>query len=363
MEPILSLQDAPRWAERGGGGAAGTNNPDPSAYGDFASATASRYSGSYGGLPRVRYFQAWNEPNFDGFFSPPSPDLYRGIVNAMANSVKSVHADNLVVAGSLASFAKPGHSIGPMDFMRQLLCMSGGARPTSVCNQSIRFDIWSVHPYTVGNAFHKAAGSGGVSMGDLPAMNTLLRAAARAGQIRSNGPVAFWITEFGWDSNPSDPQGTPMGQLMRQVPEALYQAWRSGVSLLTWYNLVDDSMADTPYQSGLFFACSGGFSCDTAKPIVGAWRFPFVAYRRGRRAVYVWGRTPDGQPGRVSVDQQVRGDFRRLAWVRTNANGLFSRTIRTRSAAPLRAAFAFQSSPEFALVRTPDVPYPVFGTP
>jgi hypothetical protein len=366
IAPILSIQEAPQWAERGGGGPPSTNDPDPSEFGQFARAAAIRYSGSYAGLPRVQYYQAWDEPNFDGFLYPQfggggqvdSPDIYRGLVNALADNVKAVHPDNLVVAGGLASFSKPGHAVGPMDFMRQLLCMSGGRKPTPTCRQDIRFDIWAVDPYTVGNAFHRAISSGGVSMGDLPTMGRLLRAATRAGQITHDGPVQYWITEMGWDSNPPDSQGTPLGQLMREVPESLYQAWRSGVSLYTWYTLDDDPFGQSPYQSGLYFMNGD------AKPFVSALRFPFVAYRRGRHRVYVWGMTPDAQRGRVAIEQQVGSRWRRRALVRTNVFGIFSRTIRTSSRRPLRANLPSAGiSPAFALVRTPDTPYPVFGTP
>jgi hypothetical protein len=365
IAPILSIQEAPQWAERGGGGPPSTNNPDPGEFGQFARAAATRYSGGYAGLPRVQYYQAWDEPNFDGFLYPQfgaggdvvSTDIYRALVNSLADNVKAVNADNLVVAGGLASFSKPGHAVGPMDFMRQLLCMSGGRHPTTTCHQDIRFDIWAVDPYTVGNAFHRAISSGGVSMGDLPTMGNLLRAATRAGQITHDGPVQYWITEMGWDSNPPDPQGTPLGQLMREVPESLYQAWRSGVSLYTWYALDDDPFGQSPYQTGLFFIDG------QAKPFVSTFHFPFVAYRRGRRHVYVWGMTPDAQRGRVTIEQQAGSSWRRRAVVRTNVFGIFSRTIRTSSRRPLRANFGGNASEPFALTRTPDNPYPAFGTP
>jgi hypothetical protein len=365
IEPILSLQEAPRWAERGGGGPPSTNNPDPNEFGQFAHAAAARYSGSFGGLPRVHYFEAWDEPNFDGFLSPQfdgagnavSPGIYRALVNALADNVKAVHGDNLVVAGALASFSKPGHAVGPLDFMRQLLCMSGGRKPAPTCRADIRFDIWAVDPYTVGNAFHKSISGGGVSLGDLPTMGRLLRAATRAGQITHDVPVQYWITEFSWDSNPPDPQGTPIGQLMRQIPESLYQSWRSGVTLYTWYTLDDDPIGQSPYQSGLFFGDGD------AKPFLATMKFPFVAYRRGKRHVYVWGITPDYRRGRVAIEQQAGKSWRRRAVVRTNVFGIFSRTIRTSSRRPLRANFGGDTSVPFALIRTPDNPYPAFGTP
>ena len=96
--------------------------PDPREYGLFASAVAKRYGGHYAGLPRVRYWQAWNEPSLFSFlvpqyntpFSSPvttasrpvSPQIYAPLVNAFAASVHRVHRDNLVIAGGLPPFAR-----------------------------------------------------------------------------------------------------------------------------------------------------------------------------------------------------------------------------------------------------------------
>ena len=51
---------------------------------DFATAAAGRFSGSFGGHPRVRYWGVWNEPNLSTFLQPQyrggrpySPLLYR----------------------------------------------------------------------------------------------------------------------------------------------------------------------------------------------------------------------------------------------------------------------------------------------
>ena len=51
--------------------------PDPGAYGRFAVAVARRYSGQFTDplnagtdLPRVRLYQAWNEPNLPLFLQP-----------------------------------------------------------------------------------------------------------------------------------------------------------------------------------------------------------------------------------------------------------------------------------------------------
>jgi hypothetical protein len=67
LEPFVEVMFAPSWASQGAGG---TIRPDPVAFGDFAYAAAARYSGLNPGLPRVRFWQAWGEPNRDYFLFP-----------------------------------------------------------------------------------------------------------------------------------------------------------------------------------------------------------------------------------------------------------------------------------------------------
>src|SRR5437763_7110564 len=70
LSPILTVVFAPRWAERSSGGPQGTNSPDPHELGLFATALARRYSGQFQGLPRVRYYMAWQEGNYSLFLNP-----------------------------------------------------------------------------------------------------------------------------------------------------------------------------------------------------------------------------------------------------------------------------------------------------
>ena len=60
LTPLVYIEGTPAWAsvEIDGG-----TRASPKLLGQFARAAARRYSGSFQGLPRVRYWQAWNEPN------------------------------------------------------------------------------------------------------------------------------------------------------------------------------------------------------------------------------------------------------------------------------------------------------------
>jgi hypothetical protein len=240
--------------------------------------------------------------------------------------------------------------------------MSGGRRPQRTCSDQVDFDIWSTHPYTSGNAFHHSNREDSISLGDLPRMRALLRAAARAGAIAGGRSVPpFWVTEFGWDSNPPDPNGVPFDLLTRWVAEALYQSWRSGVSFFGWYQLQDDPLTGPDasiFQDGMYQYCSGGIGCGEVKPIEAAFRFPFVAYRL-HHGVRVWGRTPFGAPGRVIVEQLRSGAWRQVKLLRTNHDGIFRwARVRVRGTGPLRArpAAGGEASPAFSLRRPPDRP-------
>ena len=59
LEPIVYIAGAPAWARDD----RRRPRPDPAQYRAFALAAVRRYSGRPVGLPRVRFWQAWNEPN------------------------------------------------------------------------------------------------------------------------------------------------------------------------------------------------------------------------------------------------------------------------------------------------------------
>jgi hypothetical protein len=356
LEPFVEVMFAPPWAAAGG---EGTIRPDPAAFGQFARAAALRYSGSLPGLPRVRYWQAWGEPNRDYFLLPQyeggrvaSAIAYRELVNSFAAAVKSVSPSNVVIAGALSPIGRPGRP-APLAFMRELLCVSPGGGRT--CDHGpVTFDVWAHHAYTLGGPTHRARGDN-VSIGDLPKMRRLLRAAERAGHVRSSGPVGFWVTEFAWDTSPPDPRGLPSALHARWTSEALYRMWKAGVSMVTWWRIQDDPFPQSYYQSG-FYTVSG-----RAKRSLRAFRFPVVAFRRGG-GVYVWGRTPWGRPGRVSLQLRAGHGWRRLGRVRTNGHGIFSRTYGTGARrGVVRARFGRQTSVPFSLRRVRDRPVEPFG--
>jgi hypothetical protein len=367
FEPIVDLVGAPAWAIVKGTRDPGT--PVASALGDFAAAAAARYSGEDPSLPRVRLWQVWNEPNLATQLSPQLEDgrpvgalAYRAMVNAVAAAVKGVASGNVVVAGGLAPFRdispdtyRQDTDWGPLSFMRAFFCLSKSLKST--CATKARFDVWSHHPYTSGGPTHSAVLPDDVSLGDLPQLRRVLAAAVRAGHVSPRRMPRLWVTEFSWDSKPPDPLGVPAGLLQRWVPQALYEMWRNGVSLVTWFSLRDEPLATGFYQSGLLY--NGG----RKKPFFEGFRFPVVAFPRSR-GFYVWGRTPAGDRSPVVIEQKTGGGWRRVARLGTGSSGIFAATLRAPRSGSVRARLPDgERSLAFSLRAVPDRFFNPFGNP
>jgi hypothetical protein len=258
------------------------------------------------------------------------------MVNAVANAVHAVDPTNLVVAGGLDPFGHPKtkrqkwYSTSPLTYMRSLLCLSKGARPHATCHNPVRFDAWSHHPYTFGGPFGHARNPNDVELGDLPKMRALLKAGVRLHHVMSTRRVQFWVTEFGWDTNPPRRHAASLNLASRWTAESLHQMWLSGVSLVTWF-LLEDYPGKSPYQSGLYFHTKSLDSA-RAKPVLTAFRFPFVA-SLGKRSVSVWGRTATSTKQLVAVQRASHkgGPWRTVATLRANASGIFKASLRMKA--------------------------------
>lgn len=341
LDPLVTIVSAPAWASGGTGQFAGTVRPDPAALGRFARAAARRYSGTFRGLPRVRYWQIWNEPNHHNYLQPQTVDgkpfaatWYRRMLNAAARELRAVSADNVVISAGLSPFENAA-SLAPLVFMRELLCVSLGIPRRRTCDAKASFDVWSTHPYTWGDATTSAYRPDDVSLGDLPEVRSLLNAAWRLGTIDAKQPPKFWVTEFSWDSQPWDSNGLPLPLHARWLAEAFHTMWRSGVSLVTWFLLRDDRRGQGFAQSGLYIN-RGRLEADEPKPALTAFRFPFVAYKAGIGLSY-WGRAPTGR-ARIALEQSTRSGWRRLAVFRANRYGIFhGRVARRQGNSAVRA--------------------------
>lgn len=382
LTTLVQIYLAPTWAERcEAPGEPGICNPDPVDFQKFTTAAVERYSGNHPGLPRVRFWEPWNEPNLHLFMKPqrvgskrPSPGNYRVLLNRFADSVKKSNAGNQVVAGGLAPLGGE-NSTHPLDFMRRLFCMEGRSKPIPVrsCNVKVRFDYWATNPYTTGGPTHAAIHPDDVQMGDLPEVVKLIKAAKKAGRIVTNRKaIPLWVTEFSYDSAPPDPGGLKMGILNRWTAEAMYRSWKAGFDTFMWLSLRDWYRAgDLPYsqtfESGLWFR-GDTIGRDRPKAVLRVFKAPFVAFR-SRKGILIWGKALNGKPGSVAIrfGSKANRVRRRIATVRADRYGVFHRFIRTKVGRNKRGFVTATSggfvSVPFSLKPQRDFYHPPFGKP
>jgi hypothetical protein len=347
LRVMLTLGYAPSWAEganRPSDAFPGSWRPDAQQVQEFAVALARRYSGTYPDpavvgavLPRVRLWQAWNEPNLSRYLAPQwiqkgrgwraeSPRLYRRILNAFYRGTKSVSPDNVVVSAGTAPYGDPapgGRRIMPVRFMRELLCVSPSGKGRS-CSTRSYFDVLAHHPYGIRGPGSPSLNADDAAVPDLGKLKRVLREALRHGVVLPRKPKRLWVTEVSWDSSPPDPDGVPEGTHARWVSEALYRIWRQAFDTVIWFRVRDELPVpdfSSTYQSGAFFVDG------RPKLAAQAFRFPFVADRSGKKLL-LWGRAPaDGQ---VVIQRKSGANWVDVTRFNASRHSVFARRINTR---------------------------------
>lgn len=364
LDVMFTLYSAPGWAEGSDRPKdlnpdwIGVWKPDSEAFGRFGQALARRYSGSFpdpiglgSSLPRVQYFDSWNEPNLLGFLGPQVENgrrvgarIYRSLVNELAVGVKSVHQNNKIVGPSTAPFGgpypTPGTRTRPVQFDRDLLCLKGREKlKPDKCPKSrrARIDIFSHHPIALPfqGPDYNAINPDDASSGDLERVGRVLRAAERAGTILPAGRRPLWATEFWWQSDPPVRDAPSWRKQARWVQQSLYVFWRDGAQAAFYFDLIDT----TNRGSGNFGLIARDF---TLKPSYRAFKFPFVARRTGTRRVKAWGRAPVG--GELRIQRRDKGGWRTLKQLNVGDGGVFTSKLSLRGKAELRAVVGDQRS-------------------
>jgi hypothetical protein len=352
---LLTVYGAPAFAEGAGrdaGAPPGTWKPDPAAYAAFGHAVARRYSGGFGGLPKVRFFQAWNEPNLPTYLTPQyeggaatAARDYRALLNAFYDTVKSVDPGNVVVTAGTAPYGDPPGAgrTRPLAFLRDLLCLEGRKKlRAGDCPTKPKFDVLAHHPInTSGGPARQAHHPDDASTADFGDVRRALRAAERHGTTGTGGRHPLWATEIWWDSQPPDEvEGVPLATHARYLQQALYLLWRQGTAAV-----INLQIRDVPFDRNTAFAdTSTGilFSDGTKKPAFTAFRFPFVADGLNRRNVRVWGKAPVG--GTLVVQRRSGKRWRRLRSFNVAPDEVFSGRVRVSGRASLRAAVGGEKS-------------------
>ena len=385
LTPLLVVTSAPDFAEaphRWPYAYPGSWAPNPVAFGDFATAVARRYDGSFPdplragqALPRVRLLEAWNEPNLARYLEPQwvaeggrwrafSPLLYRQLLNTFYAAVKAVAPDDTVIATGVAPNGEPA-GVGrmtPVRFLRGLLCLEGGAgnvkggaravggAPTA-CPDPAHFDVLAFHPLSFESPDRPAASSQDVAIADIAKVTDLLARAERARTALPRAHKPVWVTELNWESAPQSPHGVPGRLQALWISRALHRLWVAGVSLAEWQFLIDPypgvplatstgSVVYIPRPAGLYSAgVVDGRSEPAAarpKPFLRGFTLPFDPLRVDRGHVRVWALlTRPGQ--RVLLQREgPHGAWRTIARLHAGAGAVLNALIPLRGAMTLR---------------------------
>jgi hypothetical protein len=329
---LFTVYQAPPWAEgpdRPRDAEPGSWKPQPAAYEQFSRALASRYDGDHPdplssgtNLPRVRYFEAWNEPNLDTYLNPQwegnewaGASRYRGLLNAFYSGVKASQPSATVVGGSLAPFGDPpgGERTPPVLFLRSLLCLHGGKLTPVSCPEPAHLDVLSDHPIAVGAPSQSASSPLDVTTPDMGHLMTILEKAELDHLILPRAKKPLWVTEFWYDTNPPDPNGLSLVTQARWYEQDLYSFWQQGARVAITLQIVDGAAGEgyeVTNQSGAYFLDG------SAKPSATAFRFPLVAHRTSPFKVAVWGMAPRG--GKVKIQVLRKGSWNTLVTVKTH---------------------------------------------
>ena len=320
----------------------------------FAHAVAARYSGSFvdpaapaaGPLPRVRDFQAWTEPNLPNHLAPQwqgkkarSPEIYRKLLNGFYAGVKSVSKRNRVITAGTAPYGDDpgGPRMRPLRFWRDVFCLRDRRKlkPTR-CPAKAEFDVLAHHPInTSGPPRQSAINPDDVSSPDLGSLERTLRRAVAAGTVRPGGRKPLWVTEFWWESKPPAKRGWSPRKQARFIAESLYLFWKGGASAAVNLRIRDGGKGTAEAGTGLYYRNG------EAKPAAHAFRFPFVAERKGKR-LKLWGKAPES--GRVVIERENAGGWHRLTRLRAGKSRIFSGSVKQHGRINLRARIGGEKS-------------------
>ena len=348
---MLTVLDAPVWA-------AGKNppsnvrpgswKPDPKALGEFAQALAKRYSGKLTGLPRVRYFEAWNEPNLTSYLAPQyegkraaSPGRYRRMLNRFYAGVHKAQPQAKVIGGATAPFGDdPGHPlipgqprVRPLEFLRKLFCLHRNLKPSN-CKQKPHLDVLSHHPVNIFNPpNYSAKDPDDVEVADFHNVRRTLRAAEHANNVRPGGHHPLWATEIWWLVDPPNPLGISPEKQARWLEQSFYLLWKQGASAVVNFEIRDPAF--DPNQGGHGQSTTGVFfHSGKKKPAYRSFRFPFVGHRDSKKRVGIWGKAPAS--GTLKVQEKGRGGWRTIEQLKAHGGKLFTDSLRLRGSAELR---------------------------
>ncbi len=384
---------APLWAAGtdAPAGAGPSWKPSATGYGQFVKAVGTRYSGSYtppgasSPLPRMNFWELWNEGNWAPALSPQVPSANSGtylaagidrslIANAWTALQQTGHGSDTIIYGSLSPDQSAtvvpysGTSASPpISFVRTLYCLNSsyqvlqGAAASAVgCPGSkgafvaqnpalFRAGGIGVHPYGYGNPPTKAQfpNSNSVEFSEIPQLQRALSRTLRT--YGSGRSLAVYNTEYGYEPRP--PQTSRL--FVTPTTAASYINWAEylsyknrGVATYDQYKLYD---GNDWFTTGLINRSN------RLLPGFYAYRMPIwlpsTSTRRGR-SLEVWGcvrpahnasvDTGRAQYAEIQFARGSSGKFKNLKRVRiSNSRGYVDVRVKFPSSGRVRLAWQY----------------------
>ena len=333
MQVLLSpAGPAPEWAvgctsfeKRKYGREKGTCKPRANLYGQFVTALAKRYSGTFkdasgATLPKVSRWSIWNEPDLNSWISPQiikvrgqkvsvGAKIYRDLVYAGTKALRgNGHRSDQILLGETAPIGLGSIRTSPAVFYQTLFCVTASGRKlrgriakNAGCTKRKKLDVNGVahHPYTKAATQPLLAKqrSNDITMGNLSLLSKVLKQGVRNRMLKASA-TGIYLTEFGVSSRPPSKRnaGVRPSVQAEYINQFEYLAFKnSKVKGVCQFQLEDDSNLKTKaFQTGLRFANGKD------KPAYAAYRVPIYVQRKGNRLT-VWGGVRGVSSGKVDV--------------------------------------------------------------
>jgi hypothetical protein len=333
MRPFLSLGGrGPDWAT-GRKGRRGTYRPNAKEFGLFAEAAGKQF-------PQVDIWSIWNEPNLYSWLSPQrrsgaptSPSIYRKLYLAGHSGLRRSGNDDTILLGELMPRGgSDKRKVPPLQFLREMVCLDGNYRQYSGraaklrgCSRVGRIPTsgFAYHPYTLAGGPKVKEARDDAAIGQLGRVRSTLDALARRGKLPRR--LKIWITEFGFQTKPPDPFGTPIGRAPNLMDMSEWMAYRNPrVATYAQYTLRDNDF----WQSGLRRA-----NGKVKRQVYDAFRMPLFARSLGGNRVEVFGGLRSASGGTARIESKAPGaGYRSRGSATVNRAGYFRRIVRVTNA-------------------------------
>jgi hypothetical protein len=333
MRPFLSLGGrGPRWAT-GSKGRKGTYKPSAKEFERFAEAAGRQF-------PEVDLWSIWNEPNLYSWLSPQrskgvpqSPSIYRKLYLAGHRGLNASGNDDTILLGELMPRGgTDSRKVPPLQFLREMACLDrnyrqyrGRAAKLRGCSRVSRIPTSGLayHPYTLAGGPNVDERGDDAAIGQLGRVRATLDKIARRGKLPRR--LKIWITEFGYQTKPPDPFGTPIGRAPNLMDLSEWIAYRNPrVATYAQYQLCDNDF----WQSGLRRE-----NCRPKRRVYEAFRMPLFVRSLGGNRVEVFGALRSASGGSAEIESKAPGgSYRSRGSASVNRAGYFRRIFRVTNA-------------------------------